>query len=364
MSPIAKGVVSALLLTLVAILTTSCQSGYVIRQAFGQLSLSRRQLPLADAAKLEGLSDSQRANLELVPEVLSFARERLGLDTGDAYTTFVDTGNAPVSTTVSAAHPYSLSPYLWSFPFVGRVSYKGYFDSADAKAEAERLQTRGYETVLSSVSAYSTLGWFRDPVLSTMLDLEMADLVDLLIHECTHRTLYFANSTSINESLATHIAFAGTLLFLEQKGVEESVIARYRRGHATARRREELITRLRRDLEGLYASRVPEPLKQARKTELFQTARAAFEVLEEDGRRFPSSNAHLLATATYHRHRPLFEALQTALGGDPRTLLEDLQRLPRSESLLADLEQRLDSLRSESTETPTTGGAVSARPAP
>lgn len=324
-------------------LLAGCQAGYVLSQGAGQLSRGARQVPLDSAALRETLPHESLSKLRWVPEILRYCREELGLDPGDSYETYLDTGGEPVSWVVMAAHGLALVPHAWRFPFVGVVPYKGFFDRDDALAEEADLRARGLDTIVLPVAAFSTLGWFRDPVISTMLDGSVADLVDILIHEATHRTVYFDGHGSFNESLASHVAREGTVRFLFGREELRDLLPGYIDAGRRSREREELIVRLKNDLETLYRSLLSNDAKVRRKEELFATAARGHARLFPRSRpdAIPASNAYVLSVGLYHEHEPLMAALQATLGGEPRSVVEFLESLPRDRDPLEQVEQRI-----------------------
>ena len=312
-------------------LLLGCQMGYTLKQGWRQLGLQNDQVALDDPTAIESLSETEREKLAWVPHVLEFCVNELGLDPGDSYTTLLDTRDEPISYIVTASHHLALLPYKWRFPFVGEISYKGFFDENDAKAEEERLRSEGFDTAVYPVSAYSTLGWFRDPILSTMLEMELANFIDLLIHETTHRTLYFHDDTSFNESLATFIAREGTLRFLRRHEELVGLIPAYLSQGDARSQREELMFRLKADLEALYRSPLTDEEKLRAKKDIFGTASRAYGLLTEaetgTARTLPASNALVLGVVRYHGFESFFEALQAKLGGHPRELTAYLMDL-------------------------------------
>ena len=305
----------------------SCQLGYIIEQGTRQLSFQSRRVPLSSSELETAVEPEQREKLAWVPALLRFAERELGLDPGDAYRTYLDTGGAPISHTVVASHPLALVPYRWCFPFVGCVPYKGYFDREDAEEEAASLRERGLDVIVTPVGGYSTLGWFADPILSTMLDRSLPALIEVLIHETIHRTLYVPGETTFNESLATHVAREGTLLFLERypQAAPSEEVERYLGGIEREARDEELLRRLRWDLESLYRSGLPSGEKLRRKAELFATARAARRALHGIDVDLPASNAYMILARDYHGLVPALAAIQEEQGGQPRHLMAYLQ---------------------------------------
>jgi predicted aminopeptidase len=316
-----------------------------VTQGVGQLRLVSKQVRL-DAPDLgKTASPEEIAMLRWVPEILELARTELALDPGDSYRTYLDTHDAPLSYAVTASHPLALIPYRWSFPFVGQVPYKGYFDEADAREEADRLRATGLESSVLPVAAYSTLGWFRDPVTSTMLDGGLASFTDTLIHETTHRTVYFKGAASFNESLATHMGREGTLRFLSSRAGLKDLLPAYLRETAAAREREEILLRLRNDLDALYRSPASDEEKLARKQEVFATASRAQAVLHPGSPAVPSSNSALLSFARYHEFVPLLRELQAALGGEPAALIACVGSLPEDEDPVEAIRERIAASR-------------------
>jgi predicted aminopeptidase len=334
------------MLVAAALLLASCQSWYVVTQGVGQLRLLSKQVGLDDPDLEKAASPEEKEELEWVPRILEFARTDLALDPGDSYRTYLDTDDEPLSYAVTACHPLALIPYRWSFPFVGLVPYKGYFDEGDARKEADRLRETGMETSILPVAAFSTLGWFRDPVTSAMLDGGIANLADTLIHETTHRTVYFKGASSFNESLATHMGREGTLRFLTAHESLKHFLPAYIEGTAASMEREEILLRLRNDLDALYRSPAPDEAKLARKTEIFETASRAQAALRPGSRDIPASNSTLLSFARYHEFEPLLRRLQEVLGGEPSDLVAYLNSLPDDGDPVEAIQEKIAASRS------------------
>ena len=227
-------------LLLVASILGGCQFGYYWHLFRGQARIVLGSRDLSSILDGPGLDDAAVEKLMLVGQLRRFASERAGLETGSNYTRFYDTGGGPVSWNLSASPADRFEPYLWAFPVVGRVPYKGYFDRIRGQAERDQLSAAGYDVLLRPVSAYSTLGFFPDPVLSSMLAYPLDSLADLLLHELTHATVYAAGHTEFNESLATFVGRSGSLLFLADRyGDQAPILERARR-----RREEAALFRL------------------------------------------------------------------------------------------------------------------------
>lgn len=330
-------------LALALLLPVGCQLGYVCKQAFRQLDLLGRQIPL-EHLPVDRLSEETREKLLWVPRILEFCRKELGLEPGNSYRAYLDTGGQPITFIVTASHPLALIPYQWSFPFVGRVPYKGFFEEDEAREEEKRLQKLGYDTAVFPVGAFSTLGWFPDPVLSTMLEGDIAELADLLIHETTHRTVYFHGWASFNESLATHVAREGTVRFLFSRPELRSLLPGYLDRRRRQMARERLLIRLRDDLDALYRTSTTAEEKRLRKAELFKTADRALRLLPgtpAEAATLSPSNAFVLSVARYYEYRRLFQRLQLMLDGTPADLVAYLRRVPSGKDPAAIIEKEL-----------------------
>ncbi len=190
---------------------------YGIGQLKGQLTIINNSRSIDEMLVDPAVSDSVKNQLKYIDEVKKFAIDSLGLKATKNYTTFYDQHNKPILWVLTASDPYKIKAYEWSFPMLGRVSYKGYFDY-DKGLEAEtEMKNNGYDTDYDDVSAWSTLGWFKDPVLSSMLLRGKGHLAELIIHEMTHATLYLKSNVDINENLASVCGEQGAARFLAAK---------------------------------------------------------------------------------------------------------------------------------------------------
>jgi len=318
--------ISVFLAGLLPLILQGCQIGYLWNQALGMRRVTCGRVKIDDEL-LGRLQPERREKLKWVARVLDFASADLGLDPGDSYTTYYDTGGAPITTIVVASHPYALIPYRWHFPFAGTVPYKGFFDPEDAGEERDRLLAGGWDAAVLPVSAFSSLGWFSDPVLSTMLDAPRGKLAEILIHEITHRTIYFPDHSELNESLATVVGREGAETLLRKElGENSGELRSYRNQLALEDFREEILDRLQGDLDALYRSRLPLEEKVARKGELFETASGALGRAGIKNHLEPS-NATLVLERQYRELVPPLRFALARLGGDPRELVEHLKKL-------------------------------------
>lgn len=199
-----------------------CQIPYLTKTAYNHLSLMSRRVEIDEAIKTMSLNEEQVRKLNLALEARKFAEKELGLKTSKNYTQFVQLDRPYVSYVVSAAPKYELKPHKWWFPIVGHVPYKGYASPEEAKEEAKNFDKAKYDTYIRGAGAYSTLGWFKDPILSSHLTYSDHDLVNLIIHETVHVTIYIKSNASFNERLATFIGNKGTELYYQKKEGEKS----------------------------------------------------------------------------------------------------------------------------------------------
>ena len=183
--------------------------GFYQQAIWGQWRIMRERVPLDDALTNGATDAGTREQLQVATGLLDFAEEALLLPVAERYRSFVQLDRDYVVWNVFAAEPYNLDAGYWCYPIVGCAPYRGYFDEARAQRAAERLERRGMEIYLGGVPAYSTLGWFDDPLLSTFLHWPEADLASLLFHELAHGRVWAAGDTAFNESFASFVGEEG-----------------------------------------------------------------------------------------------------------------------------------------------------------
>ncbi|MDZ4082915.1 MAG: aminopeptidase, partial [Bdellovibrionales bacterium] len=319
------------------------------------LLLSREPIEkiLNSPEKDRSLSPDDLKKLKLALEAKSFGERVLGLKKNGNYASYVQLDRPYVSYIVSAAARDRLEPHLWSFPIVGAVPYKGYFNLDDAKEEANNLKAKGLDTYVRGATAYSTLGWFDDPVLSSMLRYSDYDLVNLIVHESVHATLYIKSQADFNERLATFIGDLGAeLYFKEKEGTQSSTLI------AAAAEREDdkafsvfiskEIDRLK-DWYPLQNAAAPEfeELKRKRLGEILEafdkdlapklTNEKYRERLRRDLDPSKLNNASLLAWKTYVYDLADFQSAFEKMNHDPVKFLEFAKSLEKSKDPEADL---------------------------
>lgn len=265
-----------------------------------------------------------RAALERVDELCRFGREGVGLTASQGYTRYFDTGGGPVAWNVSASPPHRFEPFLWWFPVVGELPYKGYFDVDHARAERDRLRSEGYDAIVRSVSAYSTLGYLEDPVLSTMVGYSEDRLAELILHELTHSDIYAEGHADYNENAATFVGRVGTLKYLtERYGADSDEVRRSRRRQREADRFTAFVQKVAARLDSLYSAGDSLDQVLRKRRDLFRQAKGDYRRNRGDfGPRYDGfldwepNNAMLLSYRRYHSRQGDFEAVLARFQGD------------------------------------------------
>ncbi len=202
---------------------------YGIDQLKGQLHIVYNSITVEEALSDSSLTDEYKRKLLLIGEIRKYAMDSLDLKNSDNYTTFYNQQNKPVLWVLTACEPFAMKAYQWHFPLLGSVSYKGFFVKEKGEKEFSEIKQKGFDADYSTVSGWSTLGWFKDPVLSNFLKRPDGMLAELIIHELTHATVYIKSNVDYNENLATFIGEQGAEKFLQYKcGKESKELTEYR----------------------------------------------------------------------------------------------------------------------------------------
>jgi predicted aminopeptidase len=194
---------------------TAC---YLSRGAWEEAKILSRRKPISALVTDSGTAPALRAKLRIVEAARNFAHDSLGLQTGKSFTTYSHVDHDTLVLVLSAAHRDRLIPYTWWFPVVGRVPYKGFFDFAAGRKAAEELESRGFDVYIRPSAAFSTLGFFNDPLLNTTLEADSLELANTVIHEVTHNTFYAPGSVPFNESFASFVGARGAAALFRLRG--------------------------------------------------------------------------------------------------------------------------------------------------
>ena len=293
------------------------QLDYYAQAAHGQFSLLSDARPIDEWLADPAVSARLRAKLVKVKQIREYAAQELDLPDNKSYKSYADIKRPFVLWNVVATPELSMEQRKWCFPVAGCVSYRGYYSKADAQDYARDLRRDGLDVQVAGVPAYSTLGWFNDPVLSTFIQYPDAELARLVFHELAHQVVYVPDDTQFNESFATAV---------EEAGVERWLVAqgdpRLRQGFVEYETRKQdflaLLLKHRKTLETNYARPVSDAEKRVRKLEIFSQLQADYQVLKITWGGYagydrwfaePLSNAHLASVATYHDFVPAFRQL-------------------------------------------------------
>ena len=301
-----------------ALLVSGCaQIAYYGQAAHGEFSLLDRAHPIDDWLADPSADAGLKAKLARTKQMRRFAITELGLPDNRSYTEYADLQRPFALWNVVAAPALSLEPKQWCFPIAGCVNYRGYFSEAAAQKFAAGLREEGYDVQVSGVPAYSTLGWFNDPLLSTFIKYPDGELARLIFHELAHQTVYAKDDTQFNESFATTVEQAGVERWLEAVGNQKT-----RDAYVQFEGRKEdflaLLLKCREQLAANYASDLSDAQKLQRKAAIFSALQENYQQLKLKWGGYtgfdrwfaePLSNAHLALVATYYDLVPGFRAL-------------------------------------------------------
>ncbi len=297
---------------------SACSPIYVARAGYEEAKILSRRTPIEQVIEDPRTDAETRRKLQLVLQARAFSHGSLGLAAASNYTSFSRLDRDTLALVLSASPSDRFAAYTWWFPIVGRVPYKGFFSRKSAEKAAEKLRKKGYDTYIRPTSAFSTLGWFSDPVLSTMLKYDDAGLFATIVHELTHSTLFIPSQVAFNESFANFVGDRGAVdYFCGLEGDEGAAC----KGARAQWRDDLLFSRylgiLIPDLEAVYARTDLSTEARLRLREEVYT-RNQENFLEEFGpqlspgyRRLigtPLNNARLVAVRLYYHQLHLFEA--------------------------------------------------------
>lgn len=326
------------MIVLLAGLLCGCSTiGYYYQSARGQLDLMCRARSIDTLLKDDNAAAPLRKRLELVQEIRRFASDSLDLPDNGSYKSYAALDRQYVLWNVFAAPPLSVKPHEWCFPIVGCVVYRGYFKKTAAERYAGKLQDQGLDTYVAGVPAYSTLGWFNDPVLSTVLDYPDPELAGLIFHELAHQVAYAKGDSVFNESFAVTVEMEGVKRWLEHEGRRAEIEAYRLRRH----RDDEVVRTIldyRQRLAEAYHSDHDRSWKLARKAQIIAALKARYRQMisawpgyHDYGFWFAEAlnNAHFAVIAAYHAKVPAFQALLARDGGNLAKFYRDVIRLSR-----------------------------------
>ncbi len=294
------------------------QSCYILKQGTGQMGLRLSQVPLEQAIESEQNLQNKKL-LAAVPGIKQYAIKYLKLKQNSNYSTYYATEEEGIAYIVTASPKIKLESFTWWFPIVGAVPYKGYFDKEDALELEEELKQKGYDTWMFAAPAYSTLGWFKDPLTTPMLKRGHYALAATLIHEMVHTTLYVKGEGDFNEQLASFIENKGAISYFQYQGLlTEDALSQLRASRKTRKEFLLLVAGYISSLSELYANSVSDQEKLEQRKVLFK------ELEGKTSRLYPGrpegywkfNNARLLQYKRYREDSELFQTFWQESGQD------------------------------------------------
>jgi predicted aminopeptidase len=263
---------------LLLLLNGCADIGYYWHSTRGHLELMNQRIDIDELLADDKLDSSLRVRLLLVQDIRRFSIEHLHLPANGSYNSYVDLQRPYVLQNLFAAPEFSTQLHQWCYPFIGCASYRGYYDETRLRDYVEELHSQGLEVHVGHVPAYSTLGWFDDPVLSSFIDWPDYRLAGMLFHEMSHQQIYIDDDTTFNESLASAVQQVGTLAWLKSNN-QLAAQDEFKRWLVYRDEAIALIVSTRSELDAVYTSDMTDDEKRMRKVEQFQQARDAHAII-------------------------------------------------------------------------------------
>ena len=327
--------IRACLFSIAFLAFTGCGTLHFYSQgAIGQAEILYKSRPNRKVLASPKSSDTLKSQITLAESICDFATQELALPGDTAYRKYADLGRKHVVFVLHASPEFSLEPKTWYYPLVGDLDYRGYFNEKDTIEYAAKLRAQGLDVYHGGTNAYSTLGFFHDPLLNTFIDYKEIDLAELIFHELTHRRIFIKDDTTFNESLANTVA---------EEGVRRWLISKKRRAdlkdyeERLVRRREfySEIELTRNHLTKLYASNLPEDQMRLRKKEILDELKTRADALQKrwGGKQLAGwlrqdlTNAHLIALTVYNQDIGKFRRLLDESNGDFEVFFKKVEAL-------------------------------------
>lgn len=304
----------------ILLIVSGCSNlGYYLHSAKGHFAIMQKTQPISELIIDPETPEPLVKKLNLVLKIKNFAEQNLKLPKSDSYTVYADLERNYVIKNLVATEQFSINPIEWCYPFVGCASYRGYFEEDRLAEYKQTLERQGKDIYVGRVNAYSTLGWFSDPVLNTFINKVDYKLAGLIFHELAHQKLYISGDSAFNESFASAVQQAGTELWLQQKGDQEQ-LSQYRQYLINRIKVTGLISQGRQSLQTLYTSTKDLNALKVGKNRIIKSMQQDYLTLSStfkvaDGYHYWFSkdlnNAKLASVATYHTLVPAFKNLLT-----------------------------------------------------
>ena len=309
---------------------------YLLKAGYGQARILWKRTPIRELLQDPTVEPEVKQKLELVLDARHFARNHLHLDVSESFTDYVELDRPALAWVVSASEQFEIKPKQWWFPVVGKVPYLGFFSPDEADAEAAMLRVEGWDVQINEAAAYSSLGWFDDPILSTQMKYSPYYLVSLVIHESAHNTIWFPGNVAFNESFASFVGDRGALQYFEQRyGAGSREVEEFRQRLEGEQRLNLLYRQYGQKLSRLYRSMLTPDRMALRKRELLSEFTGEMVQLRQAMPYYPArptidhgyNNASFLTYQLYNAGESFFAAQFNASGGDWIAFLERMDAL-------------------------------------
>ncbi|WP_455376110.1 aminopeptidase [Kaarinaea lacus] len=311
-------ITTIVLVSIIALVTVSCSNiSYYAQSIAGGYSVLAGREPVDDVLADPNVDDSVKDKLKTVLKIRDFATSDMQLPDNDSYRTYVDLKRPYAVWNVFAAPEFSMEMKEWCFLFVGCVRYRGYFDEADAEAYANELRQEGLDVYVTGIAAYSTIGWFDDPMMNTIIQRDEIRLAGLIFHELSHQVVFIKGDTAFNEGFSVAVELEGVKRWLEKNGTPELLI-KYRERKQRHKQFVNLVTDTRNKLEALYKNSLAAEEMRQQKVSIIEQMQAEYQQLKSSWNGFagydrwfsqPINNAQISAVTTYRDYVPAFQAL-------------------------------------------------------
>jgi predicted aminopeptidase len=325
-----------LFLSSILVLLTGCSNLlYLSKLGWYQSSITFHSVSIEEVLKDENTSSQWKEKIFFIQEVKDYGEKKLGLRKTKSYSKFFE-AKGSVLYVVTASEKDRLQPYHWNFPITGRVTYKSFFTKEGVLKEKQFLERKELDTFVQRASAYSTLGWLKDPIFSSMMEWSYVALANLILHEMTHATVYFKGETDFNEQLATFIGNRGAIDFLIDKfGKESKEVAEAIHVQEDDLFFSQWIDQVYQRLSTYYAKEISRDEKLRGREEMFRSIKDEFREIKgqlktdcyKDFEKLDLNNAVLLACHRYIHRLEKFEAFYESMGRDLRKVVEFFKRI-------------------------------------
>lgn len=322
---------------------TGCSNlGYYAQSISGQMSILNNRQPIEELLVSDDIDSELKRKLKLTLKIRDFASKELQLPENDSYRSYVDTGRPYVVWNIVAAPEFSLKLEEWCFLFAGCIRYRGYFSEEDVIEYSQQYRDKSYDVYLRGVAAYSTLGWFDDPILNTVIHRDDIQLVGLIFHELAHQVVYVDNDSAFNESFAKTVELEGIRLWLARNGEEKDFI-KYKNDSSRRNDFIQLVISTYDKLEKLYEQDIPASEMRAKKQQVIEEMKDAYQEIKKHWNGYEGydkwfsteiNNAKIAAITTYADFVPAFTALFKKNNNDFKKFyaeVEALGELPEKE---------------------------------